>query len=115
MYSNIFEGVRKSLGIDLKKPWVDLPEAHQNLLLQGGSDKRFIVWEWKQRGGKVWKHGGKWEGIVPQLIAQFKKTAAGPRRMQLEKYMQDGTLTHVRRSAAQSPSTGRASRRAHAR
>ncbi|MCI0702551.1 MAG: excinuclease ABC subunit UvrA, partial [Planctomycetia bacterium] len=46
-----------------------------------------IVWEWKQRGGKVWKHGGKWEGIVPQLIAQFKKTAAGPRRMQLEKYM----------------------------
>ncbi len=35
----------------------------------------------------MWKHGGKWDGIVPQLIAQFKKTAAGPRRMQLEKYM----------------------------
>src|SRR6185295_53070 len=41
----------------------------------------------KQRGGRVWKHGGRWEGIVPQLVAQFKKTAAGPRRMQLEKYM----------------------------
>src|SRR5207253_3426427 len=41
----------------------------------------------KQRGGRVWKHGGKWEGIVPQLIAQFKKTAPGPRRTQLEKYM----------------------------
>src|SRR5262249_3825886 len=35
----------------------------------------------------VWKHGGKWEGVVPQLLAGFKKTAAGPRRMQLEKYM----------------------------
>ncbi|HEX4589352.1 MAG TPA: excinuclease ABC subunit UvrA, partial [Gemmataceae bacterium] len=32
-------------------------------------------------------HGGLWEGIVPQLLSSFKKTAAGPRRMQLEKYM----------------------------
>src|SRR5262249_14305147 len=29
----------------------------------------------------------KWEGIVPQLLSSFKKTAAGPRRLQLEKYM----------------------------
>ncbi len=39
------------------------------------------------RGGGVWKHGEKWEGIVPQLLSSFKKTAAGPRRLQLEKYM----------------------------
>jgi len=83
---HIYEGVGKSLGIDLKKPWQNLPEAQRNLLLQG-SGEAHIVWEWKQRGGKVWKHGGKWDGIVPQLIAQFKKTAAGPRRVQLEKYM----------------------------
>ena len=56
-------------------------------LILNGSGDAHIVWEWKQRGGKVWKHGGRWEGIVPQLLAQFKKTAAGPRRMQLEKYM----------------------------
>ena len=83
---HIFEGVGKSLGIDLKTPWNALTSEYQNLILQGSGDTH-IVWEWKQRGGKVWKHGGKWEGIVPQLIAQFKKTAAGPRRMQLEKYM----------------------------
>jgi excinuclease ABC subunit A len=83
---HIFEGVGKSLGIDLKKTWDELSPAEQELLLHGSGD-RHIVWEWKQRGGRVWKHGGKWEGIVPQLIAQFKKTAAGPRRMQLEKYM----------------------------
>src|SRR5262249_50278761 len=46
-----------------------------------------ITYEWKQRGGAVWKHGGKWEGIIPQLMSSFKKTAAGPRRLQLEKYM----------------------------
>jgi excinuclease ABC subunit A len=82
---HIFEGVAKTLDIDLKKPWKKLPAEKRELLLQGSGDTH-IVWEWKQRHG-MWKHGGKWEGIVPQLLSQFKKTAAGPRRMQLEKYM----------------------------
>ena len=83
---HIFEGVAKHFSIDLAKPWKSLPQQHQDRLLLGGGDAH-IVYEWKQRGGKVWKHGGKWEGIVPQLESQFKKTAAGPRRMQLEKSM----------------------------
>jgi len=83
---HIYEGVAKAHGIDLKAPWDRLPKKHRDLLLNGSGDAH-VVWEWKQRGGSVWKHGGKWEGIVPQLMSQFKKTAAGPRRMQLEKYM----------------------------
>jgi excinuclease ABC subunit A len=83
---HIYEGVAKTFGIDLKTPWKDLPEGHRNILLNGGGDTH-VVWEWKQRNGAVWKHGGTWEGIVPQLLAQFRKASAGPRRMQLEKYM----------------------------
>ncbi len=83
---HIYEGIGKSLGIDLKVPWKSLPEEHRTLLLQGSGDTH-IVWEWKQRNGVVWKHAGKWEGVVPQLLSQFKKATAGPRRMQLEKYM----------------------------
>src|SRR5437588_1262945 len=83
---HIFEGVAQTLGIDLKTPWRDLPAEQQNFLLYGAGD-RHITYEWKQRGGGVWKHGGKWEGIIPQLLSSFKKTAAGPRRLQLEKYM----------------------------
>ena len=83
---HVFEGIGKSLGIDLKTPWNKLPKNHQHQLLQGSGDAH-IIWEWKQRGGKVWKHSGKWEGVIPQLMSQFKKTAAGPRRMQLEKFM----------------------------
>jgi excinuclease ABC subunit A len=82
---HIFEGVARSLDIDMKLPWSELPPEHQNALLAGTGD-RHITFEWKMRSG-VWKHGGKWEGIVPQLLASFKKTAAGPRRLQLEKYM----------------------------
>jgi excinuclease ABC subunit A len=83
---HIFEGVASAFGIDLKKPWQSLPDAHQQVLLQGAGNRN-IIFEWKQRGGGVWRHSGVWEGIVPQLLGSFKKTAAGPRRMQLEKYM----------------------------
>ena len=83
---HIYEGVARTLEIDLKKPWNKLPKQHRDWLLQGSGDQH-ITYEWKQRGGSVWKHGGTWEGIVPQLMSGFKKTAAGPRRMQLEKYM----------------------------
>jgi excinuclease ABC subunit A len=83
---HIYEGVAGTLGIDLKTPWRGLPAEHRQLLLYGAGD-RHVTYEWKQRGGAVWKHGGKWEGIVPQLLSSFKKTASGPRRLQLEKYM----------------------------
>src|SRR5438874_1856252 len=83
---HIYEGIAKTLGIDLKEPWRELSEQQRRWLLCGSGDTH-ITYEWKQRGGGVWKHGGKWEGIVPQLLSSFKKTAAGPRRLQLEKYM----------------------------
>ncbi|MGF1578795.1 MAG: excinuclease ABC subunit UvrA [Gemmataceae bacterium] len=83
---HIYEGVAKAFDINLKAKWKDLSEEHKEILLHGSGDVH-ITFEWKQRGGKVWKHGDKWEGIIPQLMSSFKKTAAGPRRMQLEKYM----------------------------
>ncbi len=83
---HIYEGIGKALEIDLTTPWKKLSPEHQQLLLHGSGD-RHIVYEWKQRGGSIWRHGGKWEGIIPQLMTSFKKTAAGPRRLQLEKYM----------------------------
>lgn len=82
---HIYDGVGNTLGIDLKKPWKKLSAEHRELLLHGSGDRQ-IVYEYKHRGG-VWKHPGKWEGIVPQLLSSFKKAAGGPRRFQLEQYM----------------------------
>jgi excinuclease ABC subunit A len=83
---HIYEGVANTLGIDLKTPWRELPARHRDWLLHG-SGEQHITYEWKIRGGGSWKHGGTWEGIIPQLMSSFKKTASGPRRLQLEKYM----------------------------
>lgn len=82
---HIYEGVAKTLGIDVKRPWKKLSIEHRNLLLDGSGDQQ-IVYEYRHRGG-IWKHAGKWEGIIPQLLSSFKKAAGGPRRLQLEQYM----------------------------
>src|SRR5205823_2986130 len=47
---HIFEGVASTLGIDLTKPWQDLPAEHRDLLLLGSGD-RHITFEWKHRRG----------------------------------------------------------------
>jgi len=83
---HIYQGVCSSLGIDLRAPWSKLPQQHRDWLLFGSGDTH-ITWEYKRRFGKSLKHGGKWQGIVPDLLAQFKKVTSGPRRLQLEKYM----------------------------
>src|SRR5262249_9111873 len=36
---HIFEGVARTLGIDLKTAWQDLPSEHQDLLLNGAGDR----------------------------------------------------------------------------
>ncbi|MFM7151202.1 MAG: excinuclease ABC subunit A, partial [Gemmataceae bacterium] len=83
---HIYEGIGRTFGMDLKLPWKKMPEDHRQILLYGSGD-RHITYEWKQRGGSVWKHGGKWQGIIPDLVGQFKKITGGPRRNQLAKYM----------------------------
>ena len=48
----------------------------------------------------MWKHGGTWEGVIPQLLSSFKKTAAGPWRMAMEKYMRVGRCASCQKRCA---------------
>ena len=89
-------------------------EQHRDWLLYGSGD-RHITFEWKQRGGSVWKHGGKWEGIVPSCSRSSRRPRPGPRRMQLEKYMRVRPLPDVPRAAAQPAGPRRPRRRQDAR
>ena len=83
---HIYEGVARSLGIDLKKPWSKLKARERTWLLYGSSQHR-ITWRWRHSNGQISEHTGVWKGIIPQLMSQFKKSGNGPRRRQMEKYM----------------------------
>src|SRR5262249_35428006 len=67
---HICEGISETLGIDLEAPWKALSKQERDWLLYGSGD-RFIRYVWKHRGG-LWHHGGKWDGIIPQLMSSFK-------------------------------------------
>ncbi len=47
---------------------------------------RHITYEWGYRGG-TWKHGGTFEGFIPELLEGYRKTNNPMRRRQLEKHM----------------------------
>jgi excinuclease UvrABC ATPase subunit len=53
---------------------------------------RHITYSWKNSGG-VWKHGGTYEGYIPELLDAYRKAKNPMRRKQLEKYMQ---IVHCR-------------------
>ncbi|MFQ5733115.1 MAG: excinuclease ABC subunit UvrA, partial [Planctomycetaceae bacterium] len=90
---HIFKGaanaIEKDLGLIedslLKTPWRDLSEDAQRLVLYGTGD-RHVTFAWRYSGG-VWKHGGTWDGVVPGLLDNYRKTRSPMRRRQLEKSM----------------------------
>ncbi|MGL4422399.1 MAG: excinuclease ABC subunit UvrA, partial [Gemmataceae bacterium] len=83
---HIYTGVADYLEFDVKTEWNKLQPIQKERFLYG-CGKEVIEWQWKQRGGGIWKHSGVWEGIIPQLLEQFKKLNAGARRQNLEKLM----------------------------
>ena len=90
---HIYKGVARAIEQDcdlaedsfLKTPWQDLPETSKNLWLHGMGD-RHITFAWRHRGG-TWKHGGGWDGFLPELLDDYIKAKNPMRRRQLEKYM----------------------------
>lgn len=70
----------------LKTNWNDLPAQAQKFFLYG-MGKRHITYTWRHSGG-IWKHGGTWNGYIPDLIDEFHKAKNPMRRRQLEKYME---------------------------
>jgi excinuclease ABC subunit A len=91
---HIFKGVAGAIEQDcgliegsfLKTPWQDLPEQARQLFLYG-MGKRHITFSWRYSGG-TWKHGGTWDGYIPELLDEYLKGKNPMRRRQLEKYME---------------------------
>lgn len=87
---HIIEGAAAAIETDCKLPagsllktsWNKLSATVQQFVLYGTGDRN-ITFTW--RGG--WKHGGTWDGIVPELLESYRKAKNPMRRKQLEKYM----------------------------
>ncbi|HVA48961.1 MAG TPA: excinuclease ABC subunit UvrA [Pirellulales bacterium] len=89
LYEGVAETIERNHGLDpgvlLETPWNKLDPALVRLLLWGTGDLH-ITYTWKHGGG-VHKYGGKFDGIIPELVSRYRNSKSGMQRRQLEKYM----------------------------
>jgi excinuclease ABC subunit A len=91
---HIYDGVAETLELDrqlpkgsvLKTPWKELDDDVKRAVLYG-TGSRHIVYRWRHSGG-VWKHGGAFNGTIPELLSNYSKTRNPARRKQIEKFME---------------------------
>ena len=90
---HIYRGVAEALerkhalenGTVLETAWEELDEPLQDALLWGTGEEH-ITFTWRS-GPSGYKWGGKFEGIIPKLLSQYRTTRSRPQRRQLEKHM----------------------------
>ncbi|RIK88341.1 MAG: excinuclease ABC subunit A [Planctomycetota bacterium] len=90
---HIYEGVAETmdrkleLGDDflLRTAWSELSEEQRYLWLWGTGDEH-ITFTWKN-GRSVQKYGGKFEGVIPELLERYRSAKAKPLIAKLEQYM----------------------------
>ena len=96
---HVYDGVAETLELDLslpkgavlKTPWSELSDEVRKALLFG-TGSRHIVFRWRYNGG-IWKHGGTFAGLIPELLTNYSKSRNPARRKQLEKYMEFARCT----------------------
>ena len=89
IYQGVADTMERKLGVDqgtmLESPWRQLAPELQKLWLWGTGDAH-ITFTWRS-GAHGRKYGGRFEGIIPQLLSRYRSTGSGIQRRQLEKYM----------------------------
>ncbi len=82
---HIYRGVAEHVGFDIKTPWNKLPKKAKHALLYG-TDNAHVTFEWRWSGG-VWRHGGKFAGVLAELHEKHRKAKSALVCSVYEKYM----------------------------
>jgi len=90
---HIYQGVADTVertrqlaaGTMLETAWAELDGELQGLWLWGTGDLH-ITFTWRG-GNSPLKYGGKFEGLVPDLLTKYRGSQSWPQRRQLERYM----------------------------
>jgi excinuclease ABC subunit A len=89
IYAGVAETMDRKLGLAegrlLETPWVDLTESERRLWLWGTGDEH-ITFTWRA-GKNSQKYGGKFEGIIPELLDKYRTAKAKALINKLEAYM----------------------------
>ncbi len=87
---SVSESIEKQYGLQssesITMPWCDLPPDVQHEWLYG-TGERHITFTWKG-GSRPMKYGGVYEGLIAQLLEQYRNAKSPTSRRRFEKYME---------------------------
>jgi excinuclease ABC subunit A len=78
-YEQVLEPLAKQFGFSLSKPWKDLPESAQNLVLYGTSDDVHFSY-----GNHSWDK--PFEGVIPNLERRYRESDSIYMKWDLERF-----------------------------
>lgn len=85
-YDDVLKSVASHYGIDMDKPFGDLPEEHQKIILYGGDD--VVAFHVKRFGTKRYHmQYHRYIGVIPYLEKRYNESNGEYWREEIEKYM----------------------------
>ena len=85
-YFQMLQSLAKHVGFDLERPFVQLPERVQQILLYGSGDEK-IPFAYLSERGKPMVREHAFEGIIPNLERRYRETDSLMVREELAKYL----------------------------
>ncbi len=85
-YFQLIQCLAGHYDFDIERPYEDLDEAHQNILLHGSGDEKIQFHYQTGRGVKISRQH-RFEGILPNLERRYRETESGMVREELAKYL----------------------------
>ncbi len=85
-YDDVLKSVSTHYGIDMNKPFEELPEKHQKIILYGGDD--VVAFHVKRFGTKrYYTQHHRYVGVIPYLEKRYNESNGEYWREEIEKYM----------------------------
>ena len=85
-YDDVLKSVSTHYGIDMNKPFEELPEKHQKIILYGGED--VVAFHVKRFGTKrYYTQHHRYVGVIPYLEKRYNESNGEYWREEIEKYM----------------------------
>jgi excinuclease ABC subunit A len=85
-HRRLFEAVAESRGIDLDRPWQDLPKRDRDVLLNGTGNERHEV-TYRNRYGRRRYYTVRFGGILGELERRYRNTDSDTTRERIESFM----------------------------
>lgn len=86
-YPNLLEQTAKHFGIDMNKPFKDLPKKDQDIILNGSPEK--VLYHFEQMNGVKRSRTMPFEGILNNIDRRYRESPSSFTREQMAQYMRE--------------------------